>query len=63
MRFVLNRPVTTSEPTVVVDRGLAAGRHRFWLEVVDESGNRSKPAEVDVIVSPRQRSTRHRSCD
>ncbi len=63
MRFVLNRPVTTSEPTVVVENGLAVGRHRFRLEVIDESGNRSKPADIDVIVSPRKRRTPRRTSD
>ncbi len=51
MRFELNRPVTTREPTVVVDGTLAVGVNRFRLEVVDESGNRSKPTEVDIIVT------------
>lgn len=50
MKFLLNRPVTTREPTVVVDGTLAAGVYRFRLEVIDDSGNRSKPTEVDVVV-------------
>jgi len=50
MIFLPNRPVTTREATVVVDGTLAVGVHRFRLEVIDDSGNRSKPTEVDVVV-------------
>lgn len=49
-RFTQGIPVTTSVPVVAVDPGLAPGRYRFRLEVVDSGGNRSRPAEVIVVV-------------
>lgn len=53
----LNMPVGTLEPTYVVPqpagRPLAVGRHRFQLFVNDDSGNRSTPVEVAVIVADR----------
>ncbi len=55
-RFVRNQPITTAEPIIPVDGGLALGRHRFQLVVVDAAGRRSTPHEavVDVqnIVGP-----------
>lgn len=60
VKFVLNKPVETSASVVVVDGGLAVGTHRFRLEVVDESGKRSAPAEVDILVS-RARPIRRRT--
>ena len=52
-KFVRGKPVETDAPTVVVDAGLPPGRHRFQLVVVDDAGNRSAPAAVDVVVGPR----------
>lgn len=53
--FVINADVVTNEPTVEVtvtpDRPMALGRQRFRLIVVDDSGNRSAPDEVTVIVA------------
>ena len=49
-RFVVRTPITTREPTITVDEGLAVGRHRFRLEVVDNAGLRSAPDEVVVEV-------------
>jgi hypothetical protein len=44
---------------VVVDAnsGLAIGAHRFSLTVVDDSGNESQPALIDVIVQDQDRPT------
>jgi hypothetical protein len=58
-RFEINRPITTREATVTVDAGLAAGRHRFRLDVIDAQGRRSQtPGEAIVevqriVVDPR----------
>jgi hypothetical protein len=48
--FVIGRPITTAESTVVVDAGLRPGPHRFRLEVVDDSGLVSRPDEAVVQV-------------
>jgi hypothetical protein len=53
--FKPNVPVTTNNPvievTVPAASPLPVGRHTFRLEVEDDSGNRSKPDEVVVIVA------------
>lgn len=49
-RFVVGRPLTTREPAIVVDAGLAAGVHRFQLVVVNAAGAKSAPDEVLVQV-------------
>lgn len=60
-KFIVNVPVETSASNVVVDINpqspLAAGRHRFSLVVVDDSGNESAPDTIDVIVADRDRPT------
>ena len=60
-KFTVNVPVDTASPTVVVEANpaapLAAGRHRFSLVVIDDSGNESAPDTVDVIVADRERPT------
>lgn len=60
-RFERNVSVTTGEPQVRVDvtpdDALPIGRNRFRLTVVDDSGNESAPAVVDVIVRDRQAPT------
>lgn len=53
MRFSLNKPFETDQATVDVDPGLPSGAYRFRLEVVDNSGRRSKAAEATVIIEPR----------
>lgn len=59
--FVVNRDVETEAPTVEVtineESPLRLGRHRFRLIVVDDSGNRSAPDEVVVIVADRENPT------
>jgi hypothetical protein len=52
VKFVPNKPIETSVPTVVVDAGLAVGRHRFRLVVENRRGQRSRPAEVIVTITP-----------
>ena len=53
--FVINADVVTEEPTVEVtvsrERPLGLGRQRFRLIVVDDSGLRSQPDEIVVIVA------------
>ena len=53
--FVVNQDVTTDQPVVEVSvsaaKPLPLGRQRFRLVVVDDSGNRSAPDEVEVIVA------------
>jgi hypothetical protein len=48
------RPISTREPTVVVDP-LPAGEHVFRLVVVDDAGLRSEPVEAVVTVVGRLR--------
>lgn len=48
--FRPNVPVVTRAEFVRVDPGLPVGQHRFRLVVVDDQGNRSRPAEVVVSV-------------
>ncbi len=48
---VSGRIKRTRHPLLLVDAGLPVGRHRFQLIVVDAAGNRSKPAEVTVVIS------------
>lgn len=50
-RFKPNVPVTTDKPAIDVDtRGMAAGKYRFQLVVVDEKGQESAPATVTVTI-------------
>jgi hypothetical protein len=60
-RLDINVPFETDQPTLVVDvdlqAPLARGRHRFQLEVVDDSGNVSLPDVLQVIVADRERPT------
>jgi hypothetical protein len=52
--FETGVPIETAENVISVDvtpnRPLPIGRHIFQLEVVDDSGNRSAPDRVEVIV-------------
>jgi len=45
--FELNKPIETEEPFIKAE-GLEAGTHVFELKVVDEAGNISLPAAVQV---------------
>ena len=50
MKFQPRVPFASEKPSVVVDAGLAAGTYRFQLVVLNERGQRSAPATVDVVV-------------
>lgn len=49
--FGVGTTIVTSVPFVDVD-GLMAGTYRFRLEVEDEAGILSNPAEITVFVTP-----------
>ena len=49
-RFTVGKAVVTTTPTVVVDGGLPVGLHRFQLEVLTDTGQRSLPAVATVQV-------------
>jgi hypothetical protein len=49
-KFEVGRPLTTREPTIVVDAGLAVGVHRFELIVVNAAGVKSAPDPVLVQI-------------
>jgi len=59
--FVTGQPVSTQDPSVEVTvtptAPLPPGAHRFQLVVVDDSGNQSEPAVVEVVVIDNQRPT------
>lgn len=59
--FVPGQAVVTTEPQVEVtvspSSPLSPGRHRFQLVVVDDSGNESAPAMVDVVVIDNRKPT------
>lgn len=59
--FVPGQPVVTTdshvEVTVSPTAPLSAGRHRFQLVVVDDSGNPSDAAFVDVVVVDNKKPT------
>ncbi len=48
--FEPNQPIVMHEPVITVDAGLAPGRYRFRLVVVDDEGNASAPDEVVVEI-------------
>lgn len=49
-RFVVNEPIRSTEPTIVVDAGLPLGEHRFQLVVTDSAGHNSRPDVVTVQI-------------
>lgn len=59
--FKPNVPVVQKEPLVTVDvkqdAPMLPGKYRFQLVVVDDAGNESEPAFLDVIVMDTQRPT------
>ena len=59
--FVIGEKVETEQPAVEVtvdpQNPLPVGKHSFQLVVMDESGNESLPATVDVIVKDGQNPT------
>jgi hypothetical protein len=59
--FKLNTSITTTDPaievTVDANTPLSPGVYRFQLVVVDDSGNASDPAFVEVLVKDTQKPT------
>ena len=51
--FQNSKRVETTEAIIKVDAGLPAGRYVFQLIVIDESGNKSKPARINLKVTKR----------
>lgn len=60
-KFAIGTAISGSDPTIEVTveaaAPLAIGQHRFQLVVVDEAGNQSVPATVDVVVRDAQNPT------
>ncbi len=56
--FVRRRRHTSSSPRLKVNGDLKPGTYRFQLQVTDDSGNRSRPVILKVIVLGRQRRRR-----
>lgn len=54
MRLTVGHPVETTGPTLVVD-ALPVGKHRIELVVVNRRGQRSRPVEVVVTITPARR--------
>lgn len=48
--FVRGQPITTREPTIRVDAGLAVGVHRFQLVVLTDTGQKSAPVVAEVSI-------------
>lgn len=59
--FVVNQDIATATPTIEVtlspDKPLRVGQHQFRLVVIDDSGNKSVPSNVTVIVADNQAPT------
>jgi hypothetical protein len=59
--FKINVPVVQADPSVTVDitaaNPLGVGKHTFRLTVVDDSGNESDPAFVDVVIVDTEKPT------
>jgi len=53
-RFEVGQPIESEEPTIEVsvdpEGPLPSGKHTFQLVVVDDKGQSSLPATVDVVV-------------
>lgn len=50
--FTQKKRFSSKLPQLKVAAGLPPGRYVFQLEVEDQSGNKSRPARVNVIVVP-----------
>ena len=48
--FTRTKRVESEEPTIKVDPGLKEGRYVFQLTVIDQGGNKSRPAQITVEV-------------
>jgi|GraSoiStandDraft_4_1057263.scaffolds.fasta_scaffold283536_3 hypothetical protein len=61
VKFVANTPVVQPDAQVKVDASATAplplGANRFQLIVVDDAGNESEPAFIDIIVRDKEKPT------
>jgi hypothetical protein len=48
-QFAVGKAITTDVASIAVDAGLAVGRHRFSLVVLDSAGMRSRVADELVV--------------
>lgn len=48
--FTLQREFITREPVLPVTGNLTVGLHIFQLVAVDQSGNKSRPAQISVEI-------------
>ena len=48
--FTVQREFTTREPVLPVTGNLTVGLHTFQLVAVDQSGNKSRPAQISVEI-------------
>lgn len=48
--FTRTKRVETEEPAIKVDAGLKEGRYVFQLTVIDQDGNKSRPAQIKVEI-------------
>jgi len=48
--FTRTKRIETREPAIKVDPGLKEGRYVFQLTVIDQDGNESRPARIQVEV-------------
>ena len=59
--FKPNVPVVQADPTVTVDVNarapLAVGKHRVSLTVIDDAGNESAPAILELVVRDTEKPT------
>ena len=59
--FAINADIVTKESTIEVTvnaaKPMPLGRHRFRLIVVDDSGNKSIPDEVEVVIADQENPT------
>jgi len=51
--FRSTRRVETAKAAIKVDAGLPVGNYVFQLTVIDENGNKSKPARVNLKITRR----------
>lgn len=62
-KFIRNKPVTTTIPKVKVELNrndkLDLGMNRFQLVVVDDAGNESDAAFIEIMVKDNKRPTAH----
>jgi hypothetical protein len=48
--FTRTKRVETEEPAIKVDPGLKEGHYVFQLTVIDQDGNKSRPAQIKVEI-------------